>query len=152
METGGELSAALDIARIKALLIRHEGLKLKPYVCSEGHLTIGVGRNLDQNGISAEEADYLLSNDIVRFHTECHSRFPWFCHLNVARKAVILSMAFNLGTDGVKGFSKMIEAIDARDWKRAADEMMNSKWRAQVGERARDLAFMMETGEFLKGD
>ncbi len=121
-------------------------------MCPAGYLTIGYGRNLDKKGISPREAAYLLDNDIIDFHNECHDRFTWFSGLNSARKTVIISMALNMGTEGLSKFEKMIEAIDHKEWKMAAEEMMNSKWRTQVGDRARDLAFMMETGEFLKGD
>jgi len=74
---------------IKKLLIKHEGLRLKPYLDTEGKLTIGVGRNLDDVGISKEEAMYLLGNDIQRAILSARDTFPWYRKLNDARKMVV---------------------------------------------------------------
>ena len=52
------------VKRLKDMLIRHEGLKLKPYLCTAGKLTIGVGRNIQDRGITYQEAMMLLENDI----------------------------------------------------------------------------------------
>jgi lysozyme len=112
--------------RLREMLIRHEGLALKPYLCTAGRLTIGVGRNLDDVGISELEARLMLSNDIAR-----------------------VNMIFNLGISRFKGFKKMIAAIVVGNFERAAEEMLNSKWADQVGPRARELARMMRMGSYF---
>lgn len=137
-----------DVAKVQDLLLRHEGLRLKPYLDSRGFATIGVGRCLETQGISQEEAMYLLNRDIIRVHNECHGAFTWFSTLNHARKAVIISMVFNLGLEGVKGFRRTLECLDHQDYQGAASEMLRSEWSTQVGARALELAKMMRTGDF----
>ncbi len=131
---------------IEDQLILHEGLKLKPYRCTAGKLTIGVGRNLDDKGITHDEALFLLRNDIAEVTAQLE-RFDWFRTLGPVRRKVLIDMCFNLGIQGLLGFQKMIEALKRADYERAADEMVNSRWYEQVGERGRRLERMMQTGE-----
>jgi len=127
---------------LKEQLIIHEGIRLKPYRDSVGKLTIGIGRNLDDVGISHEEALYLLNNDIEKALSQA-SAFSWFDKLSDTRQAVIVDMVFNLGLRGVRRFTKMIAAIEAEDFETAATEMKNSRWYRQVGKRGERLAGMM---------
>lgn len=130
-------------------LVVHEGLRLKAYADSVGKTTIGVGRNLDDKGISGAEAMHLLDNDITDVWKECSARLASFGFgaLNDARQHVLLDMVFNLGIGGVLKFKHMLAAVAAQDFASAAKEMRASKWAEQVGERAQTLARMMETGE-----
>jgi lysozyme len=129
------------------MLIRHEGLRLKPYHDTRNKLTIGIGRNLDDVGITREEALMLLDNDITRVRREVKRAFPWFSRLNQARKDVVLNMVFNLGLSGFRRFRKTIAAIETRDWEEAGREMLDSRWAKQVGRRARELAAIMRRGK-----
>jgi len=134
---------------VKKMLITDEGLRLKPYRDTVGKLTIGVGRNLDDVGISKEEALYLLENDIQRAIREASKIFGstvWLS-LDEVRQAVIIDMLFNLGKPRFLTFKKFIQAVKEKDFKKASYEMLNSKWAKQVGKRAERLAYMMETGE-----
>ena len=130
-------------------LILHEGLKLKPYKDSEGFLTIGVGRNLEGKGITKEEALFLLKNDIDDALSNLEG-LDWFYQLNYARQKVIIDMTVNLGFKGLLKFEKMIEAIKAKDFDRAAYEMEDSLWYRQVKTRAKRLIKMMKTGKDYK--
>lgn len=134
---------------IKDLLIKHEGLRLKPYRCTAGKLTIGVGRNLEDVGISEDEALYLLECDIKRVRADADAIFPWFCKLSDSRKDVIISMIFNIGLHGFLEFKKTISAIAAGNFEQAAKEMLESKWAAQVGKRGYELSEMMRTGQYI---
>jgi len=129
------------------LLIKHEGLRLKPYRDTVGKLTIGVGRNLDDMGITEKEARFMLENDIVRIKKTLMQTFPWYPNLFKKRKDVVVNMVFNLGITRFKRFRKLIKAIQIQDYDRAAKEMLDSKWAKQVGRRASELARMMKTGE-----
>ena len=131
---------------ITDLLIKHEGLRLKPYRDTVGKLTIGVGRNLDDLGITRGEALYLLGNDINRVRLELIKIIGWFLTLGTVRQNVLIDMVFNLGITRFKRFKKLIAAIERQDWDRAADEMLDSKWARQVGRRATELAQMMKDG------
>ncbi len=127
------------------LIKKHEGLRLKPYRCSNQKLTIGYGRNLQDNGITLEEAETMLQHDIGTVIKEAQS-LPFFASLNEPRKAVIVDMIFNLGFPRFGMFKKMIAAIEKEHWHIAADEMLNSRWARQVGKRANTLSEMMRLG------
>lgn len=135
----------MDNDILKQDLINDEGLKLKPYRDSVGKLTIGVGRNLDDEGITEAEALYLLNNDIQRVETEL-ATVPDFPQLSDVRQRVLIEMTFNLGLGGVMEFKEMWSAIQAQDWDAAADAMLNSEWATEVGQRAVRLAACMRTG------
>lgn len=127
-------------------LVVDEGVKLKPYKDTVGKTTIGVGRNLDDVGLSYQEVMGLLSNDIARVCKELDTRFPWWAQLSDKRQQVLANMAFNLGTDKLAAFRNMMAAVQMGHYDEAAAEMMNSKWASQVGDRAKRLANMMRTG------
>ena len=129
-------------------LIEHEGLELKPYRCPAGKLTLGVGRNIEDIGITRSEALYLLEGDIKRVRSELGAYYQWFYTLDPVRRDALTNMAFNLGISRFRKFRKMITAIELDDYATAADEMLDSKWAQQVGKRAKILAQMMRTGRY----
>lgn len=128
-------------------LIRHEGLRLFPYVDSVGKVTIGVGRNLTDVGISHDEALSMLAADVVDATNDL-AGFPWFRDLNEARRRALIDMRFNLGPTRFRGFVHMLAALRAGNYQAAAREMRASKWSQQVSVRAETLARMLETGLF----
>jgi lysozyme len=131
---------------LKDELVRDEGLKLKPYRCTAGKLTIGVGRNLDDVGISASEAMLLLEHDINRVIAKLSYHLPWWSSLTDNRQRVLANMAFNLGIDGLLKFKNTLSYIQNENYSEAAKAMLESKWAKQVGERAVRLSKMMEAG------
>ena len=130
--------------RTVADLIRvHEGVRPKVYRDTRGVLTIGVGRNLRDVGLSADEIDILFRNDIERA-TGAARRYHWFSELSEVRQAVIIDMIFQLGSAGVRKFRRMRAALAAGAYGEAALEMLDSTWaRDQTPRRARQLARMM---------
>lgn len=135
-----------NLHEIFDLVSKHEGMRLRPYRDTVGKLTIGYGRNLEDKGISEGEAREMLYNDIVEAEHELDRDLPWWKDLSPERQKVLVSMVFNLGINRLLGFRKALAAMQAGDWKRAAAEMLDSKWAGQVGDRADELAGMMETG------
>ncbi len=130
---------------------KHEGMRLKPYKCTAGKTTIGYGRNLEDIGISKDEAEYLLDSDIVRVANSimnCKVLY-FYSLLNDARKAVMVNMVFNLGLSRFLKFEKTIEYIKNREYAKASEEMMDSRWAKQVGNRANQLAEQMLNGEWV---
>lgn len=125
----------------------HEGERLKPYRCTAGKLTIGVGRNLEDRGISREESAMLLANDIANEERELVRALPWVAKLDEVRQRVLLDMSFNLGIAGLLGFKNTLATIQEGNYQRAAAMMLDSKWAGQVGARAERLARMMATGK-----
>lgn len=126
------------------LLIKHEDLKLKPYPDTAGKLTIGIGRNLTDNGISRPEALFLCDNDIARVMGELDRHCPWWRTLTESRQMVLADMCFNLGITKLMLFRRTLAAIEAGDYAKAAVEMLRSKWSLDVGKRAIELSAMMK--------
>lgn len=126
-------------------LVRDEGFKLFPYKDTVGKSTIGVGRNLDDVGITATEAMYLLRNDIAKCVKQLENH-EFYKKCNETRKNVLINMCFNLGITGLMNFKLMIKAILDEDWERASEQMLDSKWAKQVGQRAIRLADKMRLG------
>lgn len=124
----------------------HEGERLKPYRDSVGKLTIGIGRNLEDRGITADESAYLLANDIRAMERDLVAALPWVAQLDGVRQRVLLDMTFNLGIGGVLQFRNTLATIQAGDYQKAASMMLDSKWARQVGQRAERLSRMMATG------
>lgn len=136
----------MDVGRMKAELGRDEGVRLKPYRDGVGKLTLGIGRNLDDVGITANEADYLLENDIGRAMAGLDAALPWWRELSEARQRALVNMAFNLGVAGLLGFRAAIAALHAGDYDAAAVAALDSRWARQVGMRADRIAAMLREG------
>ena len=126
----------------------HEGLRLKPYKDTVGKWTIGIGRNLDDKGITPQEARFLLNNDIDHFTNSLELNIPVYNRLSDCRQNVLVNMAFNMGVAGLKTFRNMINCLQVSDYHGAAKEMLNSKWAVQVGNRALELAEQMRKDEY----
>jgi lysozyme len=138
----------MDRKRLIHTLIRHEALKLKPYRCSEGKLTIGVGHNLDDNGITEIEAIFILNNDLDSCEEQLR-KFSWFEGLSDVRQEVIINLHFNIGHSSFLGFKKMIWALENGDYLEAGEQMKDSKWFNQVGIRAEQLVDAMQSNSFF---
>ena len=141
------------------MLTADEGLRLKVYDDHngdpikkgskvEGYPTVGIGRELQNFGLSEDEARYLLMNDINRVLWEAEA-FEWWKLLNEPRKICVANMLFNLGLTRFNKFKKFQAALNTESWSIAADEMMDSKWAKQVKTRAQRLEKIMRTGELL---
>lgn len=153
-------------------LIRHEGEELQVYECPAGFKTIGVGRNLETRGLSKEECDrldlgvydknevieklesrgvtkeesrYLLSNDIDYFTSKLNECLSWFSSLPETAKMVLIDMGFNIGIAGLLKFKKTLGLIEQGRYVAAGEEMLNSAWKHQVGQRAYDLSDQLKT-------
>jgi lysozyme len=123
-------------------------LELKPYRCTADKLTIGVGRNIEERGITEDEARYLLQTDIMIVEDELLEKKPEVAGLDSVRQRVLVDMGFNLGIPTLMKFQNMWAAIEDENWEEAADQMMDSKWARQVGRRAERLCQAMATGEW----
>ena len=132
---------------LREALLRDEGCHLKPYRDSRGFLTIGVGRCLETKGISMAEAEMLLDNDL-RDVFRLADQIPWITDLDEARRNVLFNMAFNLGVQGVLGFTKTLELVQQGQYVKAAAEMLKSDWAKQVPNRAARLSLQLEHGQW----
>jgi lysozyme len=134
-----------------AQLKRDEGCKLHAYADHLGYTTIGIGRLIDERkggGITKEEAEYLLANDVERVSNSIAAFIPWTDNLDDARRGVLINMAFQLGIQGMLAFQKTLSHIRDGRYVAAASEMLQSKWAKQTPERAERLAKQMATGQW----
>lgn len=147
-------------------LTRDEGFRAKPYRCTAGKLTVGVGRNLDDvgllpgeaeafgvtlrdvrlKGVTKRQAEKMLSNDIDRVIKDLSFHLPWAGTLDEVRQRVIINMAFNLGIRGLLGFKNTLKYIQVGNYEKAADNMLLSLWASQVKGRAVRLSKLMRLG------
>jgi|TARA_R110000824_G_scaffold124710_2_gene283471 lysozyme len=137
----------MDIDRLITQLKVHEGVRSKVYLDTEGIETIGVGRNLRDRGLSDDEIELMLANDIRDFQEEVESAFPWWSDMDDVRQRVVVDMAFNMGLGSLSKFVNTLAHIENGRYEEASVEMLDSKWARQVGDRANVLSDMMRTGE-----
>lgn len=167
--------ANINYGRLNTQLILHEGLRLLPYDDAtgkavrpgehyRGKLTIGVGRNLDNNPLTKQEllfvghdcrshaiteaqAIYLLSNDVMKVCRALDGLIPWWQAADEVRARVLADMAFNMGVPGLLKFKTMLSCLRAGSYAKAANAMVDSAWYGQVGQRGVRLVGMMVTGK-----
>ncbi len=109
-------------------LIEFEGLKLKPYRCNKGFLTIGIGRNLDTKGISKEEALFMLQNDIDECNEDLKKIFPKWLEFSGGQRVALRDVRFQHGAAGFRLYKKMIAAVIRDDWNGASFELLESNY------------------------
>lgn len=132
--------------RLLAEITTDEGLRLKPYKCTAGKLTIGIGRNLDDRGITEAEAAILADNDIDLCMAELDRNAPWWREMTDARQRALTNMCFNLGWPRLSKFKNMLSALRSGDYDKAAIEALDSRWAQQVGVRSERIADMFRQG------
>jgi lysozyme len=113
---------------------------------------LGAGRNVDPQGglgLSDDEVDYLLQNDIERVIKELSAEYRWFNSLDDVRKDAMIDISFNLGATRLRGFKRALAAMEVADYKMAAKEFLDSKWSRDVKGRATELCYMIEMGSYL---
>lgn len=135
----------MNHARLAKQFLQDEGLRLKPYRCTAGKLTIGVGRNLDDSGITEAEAMGLLDNDIERCWIQVSGALPWVTTAPEPIQEVLVNMCFNLGLGGLLKFKKTLALLEAGEYALAEMEMLNSAWARQVGARANRLGAIVHS-------
>ena len=129
---------------LEMLVAADEGLRLMPYRCSAGVLTVGYGTAFP---LTEYEAHLLLRHRLQGVLDQCERRFPWWPKLSPARQQVVASMGYQLGLDGLLRFRRMLAALERGDYRAASDEMLDSKWAiTDSPARARRLAQMMLRG------
>ena len=126
----------------------HEGYSQLVYDCPAGFSTIAYGRNLDTKGISLEEGEYLLKNDIDQAYNEVRKMIKDFDNLPIKAQLVLIDMTFNLGLGGLLKFENMLDAIECRDWEKASEELLDSRYAAETKRRARlNAAFLLSCSD-----
>ena len=148
----------MDVATATAWIAHWEGRRNQTYIDSMGHPTVGVGFNLDANGAQAaiealglnydqvragtqtltdDQIDTLLQQSVERAANDAPKAVSTFNNVPSDKQIVIVDMIFNLGLAGFSKFAQTIKAINAQDWLTASQQMQQSVWFRQVGNRAR---------------
>lgn len=135
----------MNFAATRALVSRHEGLRLFPYLDTKGKVTIGWGYNLSDRGITRAQADEWLEEDLAQCYGELVDRFDWYERLVDARQAVLVDIVFNVGVAGFLKFVRLIAALTVEDYPKAAAEILDSGIALR---RKTELALMMRTGQW----
>ena len=133
-------------AKLKHLIVGHEGYERYPYVDSVGKISIGIGYNLTDRGLPDCWINAQYEEDVAYFYGQLMNDFCWFKCLDENRKCVLVDMCF-MGYRNFLSFKKMLRFLGQGDFKMAAQEILSSKWAVQVKGRAQHLASIMESGE-----
>ena len=130
-------------------LKRHEGVRTHVYLCPAGFETIGVGRNISESGLglTEDEIEYLLINDIKRCSQELTNNFKWYLELNRARQCAMINLCFNLGLPTLLKFKNALKSMEAGLFDEAADNFLDSRWARRVGDRAIEVTSTIRTGK-----
>lgn len=142
----------MNIHNLVEILKRNEGLRLTPYRCTAGKLTIGYGHTGPsvEEGLkwTKEHAEQVLLNDARNAAADLDWHFKWWRRLSDTRQEALADMCFNLGVQRLSGFRKMLVALRAGQWQEAARECLDSRYARQVGNRAKRNAFVFEHGRW----
>jgi lysozyme len=145
---------------------RHEGYRKRMYLCTAGKETIGYGYNLKanplhlssleignayKNGMNEVEAERLLKLMVSKCVDQLEEAIPVINRIDMVRQDILINMTYNMGLIGLLKFKKMLLALKKKDYKQASIEMLNSKWKDDVGNRAQELATQMLTGAYADG-
>lgn len=130
-------------SKARYLIMKHEGFRANMYTDSTGHLTIGFGHSLSTGAITQHAGSVILDDDMIWHESHLPTVLPFYNMLSDARKAVLIDMSFNLGLQGLLGFTEMLQALEKGDYDAAADAMLNSKWAQEVKDRAIEDAHIM---------
>ncbi len=139
-------------------LIEHaEGYRAEPYYCSEGYPTIGIGERIGPKDAPLESYQFTVSHRVATVWlteavveiVEQLKDLEWFDKLDGNRQTVIISMAYQMGVEGLLGFKKTIAALERGDWLEAKMQALDSRWYAQTSKRALHHAQVLLTGELI---
>ena len=136
--------------RLINMLKRHEGVRDKVYMCSAGYETIGVGRNISESGLglSNDEIEYLLKNDIERCRNELLGEYDWFKDLDSVRQDAMIDLSFNIGQTKLRTFVKALGYMATGNYEEAGQEFYRSRWAEQVGDRSLEVCQMISSGNY----
>lgn len=143
----------MDVDKLRKQLEVDEGVIYKIYLDHLGYSTFGIGHLILKSDpeygqpvgtpISEERVIDVFNYDIQKVLIDCEKLYCDFDDLPEEVKQIIANMMFNLGYTRLSKFKGMKSAVDARDWNRAADEMVDSQWYRQVTNRAKRLVERM---------
>ena len=117
--------------------MEEEGLKLFPYRCTANKLTLGVGRNIEDRGISDITAIQMLEEDIALCVNELERNISWWSEVPDGLQEVLIDLCFNMGISKLMLFTKTLQYLGSGEMVKAADELLNSRYATMVPNRAK---------------
>ena len=145
----------MDINRFRVEIENDEGCKYEVYLDHLGLPTCGIGHLIKEDDpehglevgtkIDEERVNELFETDIKETIDECKLIYNDFDDLPEEAQYIIANMMFNMGRPRLSRFHKMKQAVDNRDWKEAANQMIDSRWYKQVPNRANRLVNRMKS-------
>ena len=133
----------MNFELLREQLTRHEGYATKPYEDSVGKLTIGIGHNLADVGLSDDAIQLIFHEDIERAVADCQKMFPNWHDIPDVKQVILCNMMFNMGYTVLSRFKQFRDAISKKEWIRASQEMEDSRWFRQVKGRGVELRDLM---------
>lgn len=138
----------MDADKLRASLIKHEGRKRYPYLDTARKITIGIGHNLSDRGLSDQIIEAIFAEDLGSVIADLNHRIPWWTTQDEVRQRVLAELCFNMGIERLCLFVRMLEAMRGKDYSAAARELLESRWREQVHPtRAGTLAYQLMNGQ-----
>jgi lysozyme len=135
------------ISSLEADLTRDEGTRNRPYLDSRGFHTIGVGHNLDAEGLAPEAIAAQLRHDVLTKALPLYQALPWLQNAPEPVQRALLNMAFNIGIQGLLKFKTTLALIEQGDYDLAADRILKLPYAKQVGSRASRVASLIRKGK-----
>ena len=136
------------------LISFEEGYRMKPYLCSEGYPTIGIGKRIGPKGADLSLYEFTVSKGVAELWLLIEvdkiedqlCQLDWYQNLNCDRQSIISSMAYQLGMTGLLKFKNMIAALEREYWQEASKQALDSTWHKQTKQRAERHAKVLYCG------
>lgn len=145
----------MNLDQLRQEIEADEGCKYEIYKDHLGYLTFGIGHLIKESdpehgqeegtAVSEERVAKAFQEDIDQVLADCDKLYSDYEELPEEVRLIIANMMFNLGYPRLSAFKGMKAGVDARDWNKAADEMVDSRWYKQVPNRAERLVQRMRS-------
>ena len=141
----------LDMAKVRENIIKHEGWKQFPYRCTADKLSIGVGHNIEDRGLSNAAIEFILNEDIETCLMELQGSLSFWDTLPSEVQAALIDLCFNMGISRLMQFRMTIQHLKDGEWDKAAEELLDSRYAAQLPHRAEANADLIRSAPNLNG-
>ena len=118
----------------------HEGYRSRVYKCTEGYDTIGYGFAIKDLELDEDLAEEILIRKVEELIKRVRSKFDWLDSVPREVQGILVEMSYQMGLSNVSKFKKALHAMQMLQWRKAADEMLDSKWAKQTPNRAKELS------------
>jgi lysozyme len=139
----------------KDFIIGNEGIRYEPYEDTLGNWTVGVGhligKDLPSNmnrRFSHQEIMDLFDNDFIH-HKTAAERIPGFDKMDGLGQTALTDLTFNMGPSWINSWPNLTNQLGEGDIPSATDNLRNSRWYDQVGNRGPRVTNMLEDSTMI---